>query len=53
MGLGTFYRPSFTLNTENTAITHWRHFERNGVPRWQLVKYNDALHLHYNIGAKG
>ncbi|HEX8228127.1 MAG TPA: histidine phosphatase family protein [Chloroflexia bacterium] len=49
LGLGTFYRPAFTLDTDNTAITHWQHFEQDGVPRWQLVKYNDALHLRYNI----
>lgn len=49
MGLGTFYRPGFVLEVENTAITHWQHYEQDGVPRWQLVKYNDDLHLHYNI----
>lgn len=49
MGLGTFYRPNFILDTRNTSITHWQHFERDGVPRWQLLKYNDALHLRYNI----
>ncbi|MDQ3928697.1 MAG: histidine phosphatase family protein [Chloroflexota bacterium] len=51
LGLGTFYRPSFVLDTKNTAITHWQHYEKDGVPRWQLVKYNDFLHLQYNITA--
>jgi probable phosphoglycerate mutase len=48
-GVSPFNRPSFGLNTENTSITHWEHFRRDGVPRWRLVKYNDALHLQYDV----
>jgi probable phosphoglycerate mutase len=48
-GLGTFFRPSFGLGTYNTSITHWEHSEVDGAPRWTLIKFNDALHLHYDI----
>ena len=45
MGLQTHRLPSFSLNTENTSITHWEHFKQDGLPRWRLHLYNDAAHL--------
>jgi probable phosphoglycerate mutase len=50
MGLSTFTPPAFLGETYNTSITHWEHYERDGAPHWRLLRYNDALHLHYNIG---
>ncbi|HKP51649.1 MAG TPA: histidine phosphatase family protein [Chloroflexia bacterium] len=52
-GLSALYRPHLSLDTDNTAITHWKHFQENGAPRWQLMKYNDALHLQYDIRGQG
>jgi 2,3-bisphosphoglycerate-dependent phosphoglycerate mutase len=54
-GLGTFFRPSFGLGTRNTSITHWEHSEVSGIPRWTLDRFNDTLHLNYDItrGAGG
>jgi probable phosphoglycerate mutase len=50
LGLSTLAFPSFRLETRNTSITHWEHFEQDGTPRWRLHRYNDALHLDYDIG---
>jgi len=50
MGLSTIYRPAVYFDTLfNTSITHWERTEREGLPRWRLHRYNDALHLRYKI----
>jgi probable phosphoglycerate mutase len=49
MGHSTFFRPHFSTQVDNTSITHWEHFTRDGYPRWRLIKFNDALHLRYNV----
>lgn len=49
LGTQTLFTPSFSLYTENTAITHWEHFEQDGRPRWRLHCYNDAAHLRGRI----
>jgi probable phosphoglycerate mutase len=48
-GLGTFFRPSFDLATRNTSITVWEHSKVDGIPRWTLEKFNDALHLQFDL----
>src|SRR5215210_102831 len=40
-GLSPLLRPPVDLDSLNTAITHWKHFKEDGIPRWELVKYND------------
>ena len=47
--LSTFAQPGVAHYTHNTAITHWRLGERNGHPRWRLMKYNDDLHLYDGV----
>lgn len=50
LGVSMLTHPYVNLGeVDNTSITHWEHFERDGVPRWRLLKYNDAVHLHHNI----
>ena len=53
MGLPTLRLPGFSFDTQNTSITHWEQFERDGEMRWRLIKYNDALHLRYDITGPG
>jgi probable phosphoglycerate mutase len=52
-GLSALYRPGVTLDADNTSITHWKHSRTDGFPSWQLMKYNDALHLQYDIKSQG
>jgi probable phosphoglycerate mutase len=49
MGLSTVIRPAVRFQTHNTSITHWERTQEDGVPRWTLRRYNDALHLQYEI----
>lgn len=49
MGLGDQEAPSLGFQVDNTAITLWEQFERNGEQRWRLGCYNDAVHLHANV----
>ncbi len=48
-GLNTFSQTQVAHYTYNTSITHWRLGERNGQPRWRLMKYNDDLHLYDSV----
>jgi probable phosphoglycerate mutase len=48
-GLNTFALLPVGFYTHNTAITHWRLGERNGQPRWRLMRYNDDLHLYDGV----
>lgn len=50
LGLNTLFRPGIEFDLHNTSITHWVYYERNGSPHWRLVRYNDALHLEYEVG---
>ena len=51
LGLSTLFLPHFSTQVENTSITHWQHSTQDGYSRWRLHKFNDALHLHYDITA--
>ncbi|MGH2485572.1 MAG: histidine phosphatase family protein [Ktedonobacterales bacterium] len=45
-GLPTLRLPNAYVDSDYTAITHWKRLEpRPGQPIWMLARYNDALHL--------
>ena len=45
LGLGPQARTRNAFQSQNTAITHWRHIESLGRPEWQLIAHNDHWHL--------
>jgi probable phosphoglycerate mutase len=45
LGLGPHARRRNAFQSQNTAITHWRHVVSFGRLEWQLVAHNDHRHL--------
>jgi probable phosphoglycerate mutase len=45
LGLGPQARTRNAFQSQNTAITHWRHTEWFGRKEWQLIAHNDHRHL--------
>lgn len=45
LGLGPQTRARAAFHAQNTAITHWRHYEVRGRWEWHLVCHNDHQHL--------
>jgi len=45
LGLGPQARARNAFQSQNTAITHWRHVESYGRLEWQLIAHNDHRHL--------
>lgn len=45
LGLGPAARIRNGFQSQNTAITHWRHVESHGRLEWQLLAHNDHRHL--------
>jgi 2,3-bisphosphoglycerate-dependent phosphoglycerate mutase len=46
LGLGPQARARNAFQSQNTAITHWRHVDSFGRQEWQLMAHNDHRHLH-------
>jgi probable phosphoglycerate mutase len=52
MGLSMVAVPPIEFHTRNTSITRWKaHLRENDRPIWQLVSYNDDVHVR-DIGAE-
>jgi probable phosphoglycerate mutase len=45
LGLGPQARMRNAFQSQNTAITHWRHVDSYGRREWQLIAHNDHRHL--------
>lgn len=45
LGLGPQARSRNAFQSQNTAITHWRHIDASGRSEWQLIGHNDHRHL--------
>jgi probable phosphoglycerate mutase len=45
LGLGPQARTRNAFQSQNTAITHWRHADTYGRLEWQLIAHNDHRHL--------
>jgi probable phosphoglycerate mutase len=45
LGLGPQARTRNAFQSQNTAITHWRHVDSYGRREWQLIAHNDHRHL--------
>jgi probable phosphoglycerate mutase len=45
LGLGPQARRRNAFQSQNTAITHWRHVDSYGRLEWQLIAHNDHRHL--------
>jgi 2,3-bisphosphoglycerate-dependent phosphoglycerate mutase len=45
LGLGPQARSRNAFQSQNTAITHWRHIDTFGRSEWQLIAHNDHRHL--------
>jgi 2,3-bisphosphoglycerate-dependent phosphoglycerate mutase len=45
LGLGPQARARNSFQSQNTAITHWRHSDWAGRKEWQLLAHNDHRHL--------
>jgi 2,3-bisphosphoglycerate-dependent phosphoglycerate mutase len=48
LGLGPQARTRNSYQSQNTAITHWRHVDSFGRREWQLIAHNDHRHLLSN-----